>query len=92
MIIIVVDHDHHHHHHLNNGIFSTRVNQSKVGKVFPCLVFKVVHRGIGDHLRESHDCDGGDGHNGCDSGSDGYNGGGHDGYNGGGHDGDGDDG
>ena len=35
---------------LNNGIFSTWVDQSKVGKVFPCLVLKVVHSGIGDHL------------------------------------------
>ena len=35
---------------LNNGIFSTWVDQSKVGKVFPCLVLKVVHGRIGDHL------------------------------------------
>ena len=36
--------------YLDYRIFPARVDQSKVGKVFPCLVLKVVHGRIGDHL------------------------------------------
>ena len=62
--------------YLDYRIFPARVDQSKVGKVFPCLVLKVVYRGIGDHLGDRHDYDGldvpgvGDGPNGGDDGYD----------------------
>ena len=36
--------------YLDYRIFPAGVDQSKVGKVFPCLVLKVVHGRIGDHL------------------------------------------
>ena len=36
--------------YLDYRIFPAGVDQSKVGKVFPCLVLKVVHSRIGDHL------------------------------------------
>lgn len=36
--------------YLDYRIFPAGVDQSKVGKVFPCLVLKVVHGRIGHHL------------------------------------------
>ena len=36
--------------YLDDRIFPAGVDQSKVGKVFPCLVLKVVHGRIGHHL------------------------------------------
>ena len=54
--------------YLDYRIFPAGVDQSKVGKVFPCLVLKVVYRGIGDHLGDRHDYDGLDDPDGGDDG------------------------